>query len=198
MSSHIGQNTNPMNEAAEEIARIREQQAQRHSRIRMAKQLLRPLPRRANIHRWPVLKWFAKSARKRPYLWTFRQREVSLSIYLGSVIAFLPIMGFQFGIGFAIAVLMRVNLPTILGVQMVTNVFTAPAVYAFTAWVGHSLIDFIRQKEHSLNAVNLATDWVVGGIVVGLTFAFILDLVYRLVFVRRLSRPVNVKKMLKQ
>ncbi|HCR37111.1 MAG TPA: hypothetical protein DIU37_03070, partial [Opitutae bacterium] len=50
---------------------------ERYSRIRRVKKLLRPLPRRANIHRYPFIKWFANAAHKRPYLWSFRTKEVT-------------------------------------------------------------------------------------------------------------------------
>src|SRR3546814_6139453 len=39
--------------------------------------LLRPLPRRANVSRYPVIKWFAGLARRLPFLWSFRaQHEI--------------------------------------------------------------------------------------------------------------------------
>ena len=70
-----------------------EARKQKRIRIRRAKQLLRPLPRKATLHRWPALKWFADTARKRPYLCSFRILEVSLALYLGFAIVFLPIVG---------------------------------------------------------------------------------------------------------
>src|SRR5690606_15820056 len=48
---------------------LRRLQRERAARV---KRVLRWMPRRATIHRYPILKWFAASARQRPYLWTFR------------------------------------------------------------------------------------------------------------------------------
>ena len=38
---------------------------EKRRRIRRLKRWLRPLPRRANVRRYPVLNWFAIAARKR-------------------------------------------------------------------------------------------------------------------------------------
>ena len=73
-----------MNVAEAETLCKHEVLKQKRLRIRRAKQLLRPLPRKAPSIA-PVLRWFADKARKRPYLWSFRKREVSLALYLGFV-----------------------------------------------------------------------------------------------------------------
>ncbi len=172
--------------------------AELHSRIRRAKQILRPLPRRTNLHRWPILKWFAATARKRPYLWSFRVREVSMAIYLGSVIAFLPIYGFQLGVAFAIALLVRANLPVIIGMQLITNPVTAPFIYlVLTRLVGHELIDFWGLPGFDTGVSRHAYEMTIGGIVVGLFVGLILDLIYRLAFAKRLNKKLDVKRMLK-
>lgn len=175
----------------------KDHRARLHSRIRRTKQFLRPLPRRATLHRWPVIKWFAKAARQRPYLWKFGVREVSVAIYLGSLIAFLPILGFQFLIAFFVALAARTNLLTIMGVQMVTNLVTAPFVYGFTAYVGRHLMNFFGQPPAELGVIKVAYHLAIGGVIVGLLFGFVLDMIFRLTVARRLNRRVDVKRMLK-
>ncbi len=113
-----------MNLLETEPAYSREVRARRHVRIRRAKRFLRPLPRKATLHRWPILKRFAETARKRPYLWSFRQREVNIALYIGFVITFLPLVGIQFILAFAAALTLRANLPVIMGTQLATNLAT--------------------------------------------------------------------------
>lgn len=174
-----------------------EHRARLHQRIRRAKQILRPLPRRANLHRWPILKWFAKAARKSPFLWRFGEREIRVAIYLGSIIAFLPIFGAQFVIAFFVALAVRANLLVIMSVQLVTNVFTAVPIYIFTAKLGGWLVDLWGLPSLHPGIVRGTYNAVIGGIVVGLLFGFIVDLVFRFVIFKRLNKSVNVKRMLK-
>ena len=174
-----------------------EHRARVHSRIRRAKQILRPLPRRANLHRWPVLKWFAKAARKSPYLWRFGEREVRLAIYLGSIISFLPIFGAQFVIAFFVALAVRANLLVIMAVQLVTNVFTAVPIYMFTALVGKWIVELLGLPSMHPGILRGTYNATIGGIVVGLVFGLIVDIVFRFFVFRRLNKSVNVKRMLK-
>ncbi|MDQ8201698.1 DUF2062 domain-containing protein [Pelagicoccus sp. SDUM812003] len=180
-----------------EHRQAQEQRARLHSRIRRAKQFLRPLPRRTNLHRWPVLKWFAKTARKSPFLWRFSEREVRLAIYLGSIIAFLPIFGAQFIVAFFVALAVRANLLVIMSVQLVTNVITAAPIYIFTAKVGAWLVDLWHLPSMHQGIVRVTYNTVIGGIIVGLIFGFIVDMIVRFVIFRRLSKGVDVKRMLK-
>ena len=168
-----------------------------HSQVRLAKQILRPFPRKATIHRWPVLKWFSKTARKTPYLWSFGLREVSRAIYLGSIIAFLPIMGLQFLFAFFIALAVRANLPVIMGVQLVSNLITAVAIYSLTAVVGYWIMDLFGISFQEDNPLSLTYAWTIGGIAVGLVFGFIVDMAFRFFVVRRLNKRVDVERMLK-
>jgi len=184
--------------AEHETRRDHQDREERHGRIRRVKQFLRPLPRKATLHRWPILKWFAQTARKRPFLWSFRPREVSLAFYLGCIIAFLPIIGFQFAIALAAALLIRTNLPVIIGLQLVTNPFTAIPIYATTGWIGNALVNLWGIKEMDSHLGKFAYDLTIGGIFVGLLVGLILDLIYRLFIAHSAKRKgVNVKKMLK-
>lgn len=187
-----------MNVAEPESIYEQEARAQKWVRIRRAKQLLRPLPRKATLHRWPVLKWFAVTARKRPYLWSFRIREVSLALYLGFVIAFLPIVGLQFVLAFASAWVLRANLPVIMGTQLVTNLATMWAIYPALALLGDRVIQTLRldvtESQIGYTAVSLVT----GGIIAGLAIAFLLDMAYRFAFVQAKKRPIHLRRMTKK
>jgi hypothetical protein len=90
----------------DELHRHHARWLQRRGRLR---RLLRPLPRRANLTRYPVLKWFAVHARRAAFLWSFKRANVIPSLYVGSVLAFLPVYGLQilFGFGLALGVISR-------------------------------------------------------------------------------------------
>jgi len=64
-------------------------------RIRRLKKWMRPLPRRSNIHKYPILKWFSETAYKRSYLWSFRGKNIIPALFWGVWIAMLPIVGLQ-------------------------------------------------------------------------------------------------------
>ena len=175
----------------------KELRARLHSRIRRTKQFLRPLPRRANLHRWPIIKWFATAARRRPFLWKFGVREVSVAIYLGSIIAFLPIIGFQFIAAFFIALAARTNLLVIMSVQLVTNFATAIPIYLFTTRVGKLFVELAHLPAPPHGIVRGTYNATVGGLIVGLLFGLAIDVIFRLTLARRLNKQVNVKRMLK-
>ena len=63
----------------------------RYRRIRLVKKLMRPMPRKSNLHRYPILKYFAATARKRSYLWEFRRRNVVAALWIGWLVALVPI-----------------------------------------------------------------------------------------------------------
>ena len=48
----------------------------RFARLRRLKQFLRFMPRRAVMHKYPVIGRFAEAARKRAYLWSFKSTHV--------------------------------------------------------------------------------------------------------------------------
>lgn len=121
----------------------------KHRRIRRAKRLLRPLPRRATIHRYPVLKWFKNTARARSYLWSFRKQEVVPAFYIGCILSLMPVYGIQVPLAFALALLFRTNLMIMVAVQFITNPITAAPLYYATYLIG----DFFLQIFY--NAPNL-------------------------------------------
>ncbi|OUW17007.1 MAG: hypothetical protein CBD18_05710 [Opitutales bacterium TMED158] len=176
----------------------RETRSLRHVRIRRAKQFLRPLPRKATLHRWPILKWFASAARKRPYLWSFRVREVSVALYLGFVIAFLPLVGLQFILALLAAWALRANLPIIMGAQLTTNLATMWAIYPAMGVLGSQVIDWLGLEPLDSTVGHSVYSLVIGGVVAGLVVAFAFDMVYRFLFAQAEKRPVNLKRMLKK
>ena len=150
------------------------------ARRRRLRRWLRPLPRRANVARYPVIKWFAEAARKRPYLWSFKRQHVLVSLYSGAVLALMPVYGLQLAIGLALAVWLRGNLTVMAALQMVTNPLTLGPIYYATHKLGSWLIGLTGYGEGASLVGTHINALVVGGIVGGLGFALLLDLGWRL------------------
>ena len=108
----------------------------RYRRIQRIKRLLKPLPRRSNIHRYPILKWFSAHARKKTFLWSFHSDSLVPAIYLGSILAFLPLYGLQLVLGLLLAVLFKANLLIVSALVFITNPFTIAPIYYFNYLVG--------------------------------------------------------------
>jgi hypothetical protein len=66
-----------------------------YQRTRSIKKRLKYVPRHDNIHRYPVLKYFAETAKKRTYLSSFRTAEVVPALYVGWILALRPVMSVQ-------------------------------------------------------------------------------------------------------
>ncbi len=150
------------------------------ARRRRLRRWLRPLPRRANIARYPVIKWFAQAARKRPYLWSFKRQHVMVSLYSGAVVALMPVYGLQMAIGLALAIWLRGNLTVMAALQMVTNPLTLGPIYYGTHRLGTWLIGLVGYGEGANVVGTHINALVVGGVVGGLGFALLLDLGWRL------------------
>ena len=150
-------------------------------RRRRLKRWLRPLPRRANVGRYPVIKWFADAARRRPWLWSFRHREVMVSLYAGAVLALLPTYGVQVLLGLALAVLLRGNLAVMTALQLVVNPLTIVPVYAATFFLGQALLGAAGVTVGGSDPRGYAAALVVGGTVAGLAAAVVLDVTWRVV-----------------
>ncbi len=164
----------------------------RFQRIRRTKQFLRPLPRRTNLHRYPIIRRFASIARKRPYLWSFSVRRMTPSFYAGCIIALLPVYGLQIPLAFAAALLFRTNLPVTCGLQVLTNPLTI-WLYFITYRIG----DWINQTTNlgPKSAVGeTAFALTVGGIVLGTGLAFVLDMIYRFIAYEAQKHNLNFPK----
>ena len=172
-------------------------------RIRRVKKWLRPLPRRTNIHRYPILRIFAEAARKRIYIWSFRVEHAVPSIYAGSILTLMPLYGIQIPTAFLLALLLRANLPILVGLQIVSNPITAVPLWLADYQIGRVIlgvvgieIDPLYRDELRLmldNFINgawgekidhLSTVFAVtslGAIVMGTFFGLIGALAYRIV-----------------
>jgi uncharacterized protein (DUF2062 family) len=160
-----------------EFERHRREEMVRKRRVR---RLLRPLPRRANLARYPVIRWFRDIAGRAPYLWSFKQRHVLPAIYAGTIIAFLPLYGFQFLLAFAAALLLRGNLTLMVGLQLITNPFTILPIFAFTGWLGLAIMNALGIGTELGPIIRGANSLFVGGMITGLGCALLLDIAYRI------------------
>jgi uncharacterized protein (DUF2062 family) len=174
------------------------------------KRLLRFMPRRAVLHKYPVIGRFAHQLRRFDPLWSFRRRHLRRAYYLGSIISFLPLLGFQLPIAAAAAVLFRSNVMVMGGLQFLTNPLTAAPIYFATHRLGELVLRRFRAPaptataEHELvklgglvadtltddnpQPVTLTTrlrlalqSMVVGGLLAGLAFGGLLDLIDSLI-----------------
>ncbi|MEM8995279.1 MAG: DUF2062 domain-containing protein [Acidobacteriota bacterium] len=166
----------PENDYAAVERRHRAERAGRFGRLR---RLLKPLPRRTNLSRYPVIRHFAAAARRYPDLWSFREGPIRKAIYAGAVIACLPIYGLQILLGLGVAIVLRANLAVMCAFQLVTNPLTAGPIYYAAYRTG---IWFIRTFEigHGLEAMGTRFNaLVLGGVLIGLCLGLLGDLVYR-------------------
>jgi len=181
-------------------------------RIRRTKWLLQFAPRKARFHRYPFIGRFADVARKRSYLWSFRSEDVRTAIYVGAVLALLPVMGVQIPVAFLLALLLRKNVMVLTGLQMITNPFTAAFLYYATYRLGHAVTlwsgfgnstevipttggETILAGDANMPAPPHTLVWsehlgttfnalVIGGVILGLALGLILDIAWRIVAAR--------------
>jgi uncharacterized protein (DUF2062 family) len=176
--------------------------ALRSERIRRVKRWLRPLPRRTNIHRYPVLNRFAASARKRIHLWSFRVENVVPALYAGCILTLLPLYGIQIPIAFVLALLLRANLPILVGLQVVSNPFTVLPIWYSAYQVGRHVLSLAaietaplkREQVQTLLDNFAAGNWgrnveqlfsvfavtSLGSIVIGAFFGLVCSVTYRI------------------
>lgn len=143
---------------------------------RRLRRVLKPLPRRSNLSRYPVLRhikhWFAPF----PFLWSYRQSETLRAVYLGSIITFLPIMGGQIFVGAVLALLFRANLTIMTALQFVSNPLTGPFMYALSYLVGRAIAIPLHLNELGW-AGDAAVNLSIGGLVCGIALGGIIHLV---------------------
>ena len=133
---------------------------ERRRRIRLVKKWLKPLPRRSTVHRYPILKWFGESAKKRSYLWSFRSREMIPAIYLGMVIALMPLVGVQMLVVTFFAIfLFRANLPMLIGLQWISNPLTMGPIYFADYQIGIALMEMIGLEPVINSILQPDYDW---------------------------------------
>ena len=158
----------------------RKHRAERAARLGRLKQWLRPLPRRSNLSRYPVIKYFADAARRNPQLWSFQRPAMRRAIYLGSIIAFLPVYGLHLLIALGLAILLRANLAVTSALLFITNPLTAGPIYYGAYRIGiwwlevFHLIDGVDAVGTRLYAL------ILGGLLLGLGVGLIVDLIYQI------------------
>lgn len=160
---------------------VREELDRHHRTLKQRRgwlrKLLRPLPRRANVARYPVIKWFAGMARRLPFLWSFRAQHVVPALYVGCVLALLPVYGIQFGLALVFALLVRGNITVLMGLQLITNPVTAVPAYIITYKVGSYLIA-ITGIGHGISVMGKVNAMMIGGVVLGLVLALLIHVIW--------------------
>ena len=114
--------------------------AERFARIRRVKSLLKYVPRRAVMHKYPIVGRFSEMARKRAYLWSMKPEHMRPAFYAGSILSLLPVMGAQIPIALLLAILLRANFMVMGGLQFITNPFTVAPIYLATHQLGAYVI----------------------------------------------------------
>lgn len=102
--------------------------------------MLKFMPRRAVMHKYPLVGRFAEMARKRAYLWSMKPAHMRPAIYAGSILSLMPVMGAQIPIALVLAVLLRANFMVLGGLQFITNPFTVAPIYLATYQLGSYVI----------------------------------------------------------
>ena len=184
---------------------------ERFSRIRRLKRLLRPLPRRAMLHKYPILNMFAVAARKRAYLWSFRSSEAVPALYAGCILTFMPLYGMQIPLALCAAIIFRANLPILAGLQLISNPLTLPFIYGLAYLTGdfflsifggsNETIEFASNVEESnllLKSIRNVSAMVGGGMIIGYFTGFISSIVYRIMAKRAAQTYENLKLIQKE
>ena len=184
-------------------------------RIRRVKRWLRPLPRRATIHRYPVLKFFSETARKRSYIWSFRLENAVPAIYAGCILTLMPLYGIQVPLALLLALTLRGNLPILAGLQIVSNPLTAVPIWVADFQIGRAILGVIGVHTQPLTRseiLSLLYDFVhlnwggslnrmasvfgitsLGAIVMGVFFGLVGSIAYRII-ARRTAASYAVLK----
>ena len=143
----------------------------------------------------------AQGARKRIYLWSFRVEDAVPALYAGFILALMPLYGIQIPIAFCLALLLRANLPILVGLQMLSNPITIPPFWLAAHQVGSSVLSIVgietapiglsdvkaiyhnfTNGEWSSNIEPLFAAFLImclGGIVMGIFFGLISSFSYR-------------------
>ena len=146
------------------------------ARRRLARRVLRPLPRRGNLSRYPILKYFAGQARRYPFLWAYGSREVRPALYVGAIVTLMPLVGLQFLISFVLCVWLRGNFSIAAALQLVSNPLTAVPIYAGTYALGAWPLEFFSPGLPASLRIPIAM--VVGSVLGGLMLAGVLDVLW--------------------
>jgi len=175
----------------------------RRKRVRRVKKLLHPLPRRTNLHKYPIIKYFSKYARKNAEIWSFKRTNITRAIYLGWFIALIPMYGLQMITAFIFSLFFRANCFVAMTIQWTTNPLTIPPIlyaqYKLGAFVLKKIFRSVYEptqnfaellKESGFESLiseltefatikHLALSVLIGGFIISIVCAFITDIIYR-------------------
>jgi uncharacterized protein len=155
---------------------------------------LRWLPNKGSLKRHPILGKFGNYLRNRKYLWSFKESKVGPAIFLGSVVAFLPLFGIQLPIVMALALILKVNLPVLAGLQMISNPLTFVPIYLANYKVGSWLLNAVGfepiKETVSGTLFTGVNSTMLGGAVLGTVVGLLLYGVYmvRIKWTERISK----------
>ena len=146
--------------------------------------VLRWMPRKGSLKRYPVLGKYGNYLRSRKYLWSFKESYVGPAIFIGSIVAFLPLFGVQLLTVTAIALIMKVNLPVLAGLQFISNPLTLVPIYLANYKVGSWLlgaVGFGTTDETTLGTIYSGVNsTMIGGMVLGSVVGLFLYGIYRI------------------
>lgn len=155
--------------------RIAEYEAEMRGRRRRARRLLKYLPRRSNVARFPGLQRFAAQVRKLPHLWQYRGAPLTRAFYVGSVLSLLPLMGIQLVLCAIAAIVVRANLPIMVALAFITNPLTSAPIYYGTYRIGRWFMD-AAGLDGLGTAASMVPALTIGGITAGITLGAVLHL----------------------
>ncbi len=152
------------------------------------------MPRKASIHRYPVLNKFSDIARQRAYLWSFRVTEITPAFYLGWIITLTPIPSvLQIVIAFFAALICRANAMVLVCLQLLSNAFTFVFLWAITHRVGTCVVNLLGTDNlkvvtdvpadgilhYSERAIRGFATILLGALVLGSILGFISSTIYK-------------------
>lgn len=168
-----------MGKPQETVQLARERRRLQIRKLLRLRRLLRWLPSKRSLVKIPLLRQFGSYLKKQTHLWSFREKRVTPAIFLGSIIAFLPIFGLQLLTVVALAVVLKINLPVITGLQFVSNPLTLVPIYLANYKVGSWILQGIGMAEKGAeNLVHGVNSTIVGGAVLGTVFGLLMYSLY--------------------
>ena len=154
--------------------------------------MLRRLPRRSNVHRYPLIKYFGSYAKKTPEIWSWKRPQVVRSYYVGWVITLLPAGGIQILLALILAIAFKANVPVAAGLQFVSNPLTAAPILFSTYHIGKGSLGVFGLAPAGM-ATGIAANLVIGAILGGLVIAALCHLVHNVLSGRAKARADAAK-----
>lgn len=164
-----------------------------HRRVRRVKKLLRLLPQKTRLERYPIIGRFAATARKSTFLWSFRTQEVFPAFLMGWIVCLTPLLGCHFLIALGCAFLFHANLLILAALQLVTTPLTIPVLWPLIYGVGKVIVQIFTGSRPAMtpiadgslllsgkNVLRLAGTMTMGAIFLGSLAAFLSMFIYKL------------------